>query len=55
MPLKQEGWLEVHVKGSHYTFKHPDKPGIVTVLHPRKDIPLLTVRSMYRQAGWQWT
>ncbi|MCC6621984.1 MAG: type II toxin-antitoxin system HicA family toxin [Deltaproteobacteria bacterium] len=30
-----DGWYEVRVKGSHRHFKHPDKPGIVTVPHPR--------------------
>ncbi len=43
-----------HAKGSHYQFKHPSLPGKVTVPHPRKDIPAGTLRSIYRQAGWQW-
>jgi len=32
-------------------FKHPTKPGRVTVVHPIKDIPLGTLRSMEKQAG----
>jgi len=52
--LKKEGWLLVHIRGSHHHYKHPDKPGRVTVPHPKKDLPKGTVRSIYRQAGWQW-
>ena len=31
-------------------FKHPTKSGRVTVVHPIKDIPLGTLRSMEKQA-----
>ncbi len=49
--LKSDGWFEVARKGSHVQFKHPRKPGRVTVPHPYKDIPLGTLRSIERQAG----
>lgn len=52
--LKAEGWVKVGGKGDHEKFKHPGKPGHVVVPHPRKDIPLGTLRSIYRQAGWDW-
>ena len=26
------------VKGSHHVYVHPDRPGHVTVPHPRKDL-----------------
>ncbi len=52
--LKAEGWVEVAQKGSHKQFKHPSKPGRVTLPHPRRDIPLGTLRSIWRQAGWEW-
>lgn len=52
--LKKEGWVKVGGKGDHEKFKHPTKPGHVTVPHPRKDMPLGTVRNIYRQAGWKW-
>ena len=48
--LKQEGWFLVHVVGSHHQFKHATKPGKVTVPHPKKDLPLPTVRSIFKQA-----
>ena len=50
--LKEDGWTLLRVSGSHHQFTHPDRPGIVTVPHPRKDLPRGTVRSIYRQAGW---
>ena len=52
--LKADGWQLVATQGSHRQFKHPGKPGRVTVAHPRKDIPTGTLRSVYRQAGWDW-
>lgn len=49
--LKEDGWFEVRVRGSHHHFKHPEKDGLVTVPHPKKDLPLGTVRSILRQTG----
>ena len=48
------GWIVRRVKGSHHHFTHPTKPGVVTVPHPRRDIMIDTLRSIYRQAGWDW-
>jgi len=49
--LQADGWQEVAQKGSHKQFKHPTKPGRVTVPAPKKDIPAGTLRSIERQAG----
>ncbi|MDN0069530.1 type II toxin-antitoxin system HicA family toxin [Collinsella ihumii] len=49
--LASQGWQEVNVVGSHHQFKHPHKPGRVTVKHPDKDIPPKTLRSIECQAG----
>lgn len=49
--LKKDGWEQVAQKGSHVQFKHPSKPGRVTVPHPKKDIPVGTLRSIEKQAG----
>jgi predicted RNA binding protein YcfA (HicA-like mRNA interferase family) len=49
--IKADGWVLVHTVGSHHQFKHPIKPGKVTVPHPRKDLPLPTARSILKQAG----
>ena len=50
--LKAEGWRLVRVTGSHHHFRRPSEPGTITVPHPKKDLPLGTVLSIYRQAGW---
>jgi predicted RNA binding protein YcfA (HicA-like mRNA interferase family) len=52
--LRDEGWERVSIRGSHHHFKHPLMGGRVTVPHPKKDIKLGTLRSIYRQAGWAW-
>ena len=49
--LNEDGWVEVNCVGDHHQFKHPTKPGRVTLTHPVKDIPLRTLRSIERQAG----
>jgi predicted RNA binding protein YcfA (HicA-like mRNA interferase family) len=52
--LEADGWFLVEVKGSHHQYKHPTKPGRVTIPHPQRDFPKGTYRSIYRQAGWPW-
>jgi predicted RNA binding protein YcfA (HicA-like mRNA interferase family) len=49
--LLNDGWIEVCQVGSHKQFKHPTKPGTVTVVHPARDIPLRTLRSIEKQSG----
>lgn len=49
--IQQDGWYLVAVKGSHHQFKHPTKPGRVTITHPRKDLPAGTLNSIRKQAG----
>jgi predicted RNA binding protein YcfA (HicA-like mRNA interferase family) len=49
--LAVDGWFEVARKGSHVQLKHPFRNGRVTVSHPRKDLPVGTVKSIERQAG----
>ncbi|MGX5828004.1 type II toxin-antitoxin system HicA family toxin [Mesorhizobium sp. 43Arga] len=44
--LQADGWFEVARKGSHAQFKHRDKQGRVTVSHPKRDIPIGTLRSI---------
>ena len=50
--LERDGWVRVAVRGSHWQFKHPDRPGRITVTHPNRNIKRGTVASIYRQAGW---
>jgi predicted RNA binding protein YcfA (HicA-like mRNA interferase family) len=49
--LKQDGWYEVAQVGSHKQFKHPAKKGRVTVPHPKREIPIGTLKSIEKQAG----
>lgn len=52
--LRNDGWFLHHTKGDHQQYKHSIKPGKVTITHPKKDIPVGTLRNIYRQADWQW-
>jgi predicted RNA binding protein YcfA (HicA-like mRNA interferase family) len=49
--LLRAGWYEVNQVGSHKQFKHPVKKGRVTVPHPKRDIPIGTLKSVEKQAG----
>ena len=49
--IEKDGWYLVRITGGHHHFKHPVKSGIVTVPHPRKDIPKGTLNSIWKQAG----
>jgi predicted RNA binding protein YcfA (HicA-like mRNA interferase family) len=50
--LQQDGWYIAAQKGSHRQFKHPSKPGRVTVPgKPSDDLALGTQNSILKQAG----
>jgi len=50
--LKQDGWNLDRTRGSHRQFKHPKKPGLVTVPgKPGDDLGPGTFNSVLRQAG----
>lgn len=50
--LEDDGWYLARTKGSHRQFKHPIKPGTVTVAgKPSIDIPPGTLNSILKQAG----
>jgi predicted RNA binding protein YcfA (HicA-like mRNA interferase family) len=40
--------------GDHVQFVHPSKPGKVTLDTGVREIPIGTLRSVFRQAGWKW-
>lgn len=52
--LKRDGWVLRNTRGSHHQFVHPAKSGRVTVKHPSREIPIGTLRNIYRQANWKW-
>jgi predicted RNA binding protein YcfA (HicA-like mRNA interferase family) len=49
--LEADGWYEVDCDGDDHQYKHPTKKGRVTVPHPKKDIPVGTLKSIERQSG----
>jgi len=50
--LKKDGWYIVHQKGSHRKFKHPIKPGSVTVNGtPSTDFWGNLLKSIEKQSG----
>jgi predicted RNA binding protein YcfA (HicA-like mRNA interferase family) len=49
--IEADGWREVGQDGSHKQFKHPTKPGKVTIPHPRKELAIGTLKSIERQSG----
>ena len=49
--MKRKGWYEVACVGDHHQFKHPERPGRITVPHPKKNLPIGTVKSIFKQAG----
>jgi predicted RNA binding protein YcfA (HicA-like mRNA interferase family) len=48
--LEADGWVCVRSKGSHRQFRHPTKPGPVTVPHPKKDLKPGTSRAILKAA-----
>jgi predicted RNA binding protein YcfA (HicA-like mRNA interferase family) len=50
--IEDDGWRLDHQTGSHRQFRHPIKPGVVTVAgNLGTDIPPGTLASILRQAG----
>lgn len=53
--LHADGWVKVKKRGSHVQLKHPEKPGRVTVPHPKRDLPVGTLKSIEKQSGVKLT
>ncbi len=50
--LDADGWVFVKMTGSHRQFRHPVKPGRVTLAgHPNEPMPTGTWLNVLRQAG----
>ena len=50
--IESDGWCLARVRGSHRQFKHPGKPGLVTVAgRPSVDVPRGTLNSILKQSG----
>lgn len=50
--IESDGWFLVATRGSHRQFKHPAKPGRVTIAgKPSDDLAPGTLNSILKQAG----
>ena len=50
--IEEDGWVLVRTRGSHQQYKHPTKPGLVTIAgRPSRDLPPGLERSILKQAG----
>lgn len=50
--VQKDGWYRVPSRGGHRQFKHPTKPGRVTVSgHTSDDVAPGTLNSILKQAG----
>ncbi|HBN23273.1 MAG TPA: addiction module toxin, HicA family [Holosporales bacterium] len=49
--LKEDGWVLKRTRGSHNHFTHTSKKGVVTVPHPKRELPLGTILSIEKQSG----
>jgi predicted RNA binding protein YcfA (HicA-like mRNA interferase family) len=49
--IEENGWYLVTTRGSHRQYKHPEKPGRVTIAgHPGDDLAPGTLNSVLKQA-----
>lgn len=52
--LEADGWVLVTTKGDHRQYKHPVKPGKVTVRgKPSETLDQFLLNSIFKQAGWR--
>lgn len=51
--LQADGWTERKGKGDHRNFSKPGF-GVVTVDTGVREIPIGTLRGIYKTAGWAW-
>jgi len=50
--IEEDGWRLSRTRGSHRQYKHPTRPGLVTIPGKLgKDLPVGLQRSILRQAG----
>jgi len=49
--IEADGWYSIRTRGDHRHYKHPTKPGIVTISGQLgTDMPPGTLSSVFRQA-----
>lgn len=55
--LEADGWYQIksrQTSGNHRQYKHPTKPGKVTIRgHRNDDLSQFLLNSIWKQAGWK--
>ncbi len=51
--LEKDGWVLDRVNGDHHVFKHAKLAKVISLTHPRREVTIGLVRSIYRIAGWK--
>jgi predicted RNA binding protein YcfA (HicA-like mRNA interferase family) len=51
--LKADGFVEISVRSGHHKLRDELTGCAVIVPHPKKELPMGTVQSIFRQAGWR--
>lgn len=49
--LLADGWYYFETRGSHKYFKHPEKPGKITIPQHKGDVKIKTASTILKQAG----
>lgn len=49
--MEKAGWVLRGVKGSHHIYVHPERPGHISVPHPKKDLGVGLAQKLMKQAG----
>jgi len=51
--LEKNGWVLHRISGDHHQFKKDGVAYVITLPHPRRDLPTGLVRRIYKDAGWR--
>jgi predicted RNA binding protein YcfA (HicA-like mRNA interferase family) len=52
--VKKDDWVLVRTRGSHRQYKHPKKPGLITIAgKPSDDVASGTLNSILKQGGFK--
>lgn len=49
--LEKNGWALRASRGSHHVYTHPEKPGHISVPHPKLDLGKGITHKLLKQAG----
>jgi predicted RNA binding protein YcfA (HicA-like mRNA interferase family) len=52
--LEADGWVLRKGKGDHRNYNKPRQPSVIMIDMGVREIPIGTLRSIYREAGWDW-